>query len=632
MTQAAKKKAGSKPCKAGVPRLVALPPHISLDSVNAIADAFKRESAEWIKKYNEGSAYQAFCLDLHTPLDMGMGEFLSNSLTDGPRDHKIDFCHIDGARALVVQGYHSDNWGKLHAPANKASDLITAVGSLLSSETSSLSTLLQEKAMDLQRAIKGGEIARVDLCYVHNCHESESVSNSLYNVEEIAKSRIQKFRPPRDIGVRGYEIGLETVSKLLQERNMPLLIDEMVNIPRMRTGIIKEENQESGWRAVVLSVPANWVRELHKKWGNFLFVANVRDFLGASDARGKINAAIRQTAEKDPGNFWVFNNGITALTKKIIDIQEDHIVIEGISVVNGAQTTGALGGASQGDIFSKANPDVACVLLRIIETRVSNEKNTLIGDITSCNNTQNRLYPEDTRSKCPRQIRLREEFEKFGVPYVHRRNQDRAQAGTIQLNVVARLLCAFHGDPETSLRSYRKIFSEDAQYNAIFPTGLCAAHVFLLDTLSEALDEVKRGLKDRATSGIATSNEKKRMHLLAHSSAAKHFFLFVVGESAEEILGREISNKHRWGTRNIGLQERREYVQAWMSVVKLMLGPLPQYIEDVGDEHKILNSFYIIPRSKKYAKQVAKLMGVYIEREDSASALKKIRGLSTIVG
>jgi len=48
----------------------------------------------------------------------------------------------------------------------------------------------------------------------------------------------------------------------------------------------------------------------------------------------------------EPRNFWVYNNGVTILTHKIDREQEGKLIIHGCSVINGAQTTGALGTAS----------------------------------------------------------------------------------------------------------------------------------------------------------------------------------------------------------------------------------------------------------------------------------------------
>ena len=599
-----KTKAAGKPRKSAATalRLMSpMPPRIPQNLVGQIQADFGREFAQWVQKHGHAPAYQAFCVDLHTPLDVSVGEFLTNSLTDGPNDKKVDLCHIDGARALIVQGYHAQNWGRAEAPANKAEDLHAAVSWLLSSDSGNMQEPILGKSRDLQNAIGDGTITRVDLCYVHNCHESVNVRETLHRVEEMAKSRIKAFHPPRDVGVHGHEIGLETVWNLLAERDTPILIGEEIRIPNIGTGIIRERNEKSGWQAIVLSVPADWVRKQFKHWGNRLFVANVRDFLGAPDAKRDINNEIKRTAAREPGNFWAFNNGITALTRKIMDDQGEEIVIEGISIVNGAQTTGALGGMLEGDLFDPAS---ARVLLRVIEIGASSGEGSLIKSITRYNNTQNRLYPEDLRSKDPRQKALHEEFKKAGVLYAHRRGErHQPTKAVIKSNVAARLLCAFHGDPETALRSYRKIFDEEAQYKKVFPQGLGAAHLFLLDTLAEAFDEVKRGLGRRAADRSATQMHEKQLEFLAYSSAAKHFFFFIVGECSEEIFGRQIPDKHKWG------------------------------VQKVGEEQKIPNPFYSVPRSRKFSEDVAKRMKEFVEgqRESNPAWLEKIRGLSALI-
>ena len=634
MTRASKR-AVKKPLKEEVPRLRNLPPRPPLPSIGKIEDIFKRECARWMQKYGEGSAYQAFCLDLHARLDMGMGDFLSDALTDGRGDKKVDFCHIDGTRALIAQGYHADKWGKGQASANKAEDLLSAVGWLLSHDTGGMPEPLRSKATDFQHAISDGVIASIDIYYVHNCHESPNVRDSLCRVEEMAKGRISAFRPPRDVGVHGYEIGLETVWELLSERDTPFLVGEDIKIPIIGTGFIEEENADAGWRALVMSVPAGWVRSQFKRWGKRLFAANVRDFLGAPDAKTDINSEIKRTVTNAPRNFWAFNNGITALTRKIMPSREGEVIIKGISVVNGAQTTGALGGMPEKNLFCTADPASARVLLRVIEIFDDSKKDDpLIKNITRYNNTQNRLYPEDMRSKDRVQVALHKDFKAAGVTYAHRRGERRQRAdATIQSNVVARLLCAFHGDPETALRSYRRIFDDDEQYKRVFPRGLTASHVFLLDTLAEAFDEVKRDLAIRVADGKATQMEMGQLQFLAYSSAAKHFFFFIVGECSEEILGCQISDKHKWGVEKIGAQEREKYVKAWVSAVRRILTPLPRLIHSVGERNDLSNPLYSVPRSRKFTEEVAKEVKEFVQtqREDNPSWLAKVQKMSVIV-
>jgi hypothetical protein len=58
------------------------------------------------------------------------------ALTDGSNDKKCDLVHVDrgSGRVIVAQAYAAKEPGRSEAPANKASDLNTAVGWLLSGD------------------------------------------------------------------------------------------------------------------------------------------------------------------------------------------------------------------------------------------------------------------------------------------------------------------------------------------------------------------------------------------------------------------------------------------------------------------------------------------------------------------
>ncbi|HBU4073812.1 TPA: hypothetical protein MCX60_005912, partial [Klebsiella pneumoniae] len=93
------------------------------------------------------------------------------------------------------------------------------------------------------------------------------------------------------------------------------------------------------WTSHVGFANGAWLNELFRKHGAELFSANYRGFMGLSKRR-KINSAIRSTAETNPKDFFVFNNGVSILTTKFI---KNGNILEGISIINGAQTTGSIG-------------------------------------------------------------------------------------------------------------------------------------------------------------------------------------------------------------------------------------------------------------------------------------------------
>jgi hypothetical protein len=138
-----------------------------------------------------------------------------------------------------------------------------------------------------------------------------------------------------------------------------------------------------------------------------LFSANVREYLGSRASDPNINFGIKRTAESEPANFWVFNNGLTVLVNgyAIEKLRGDkkRIDIMGMSIVNGAQTTGAIGS------LKKLPKETAFVQVRFVETKNSE----LVLNIIQFNNSQNKVTASDFRSTDNVQKRLKEQFTKI---------------------------------------------------------------------------------------------------------------------------------------------------------------------------------------------------------------------------
>jgi hypothetical protein len=77
-----------------------------------------------------------------------------------------------------------------------------------------------------------------------------------------------------------------------------------------------------------------------------------------------INHGIKESATNSPSNFWAYNNGITAVVNDWqLEEADDglRLKLSGLAIVNGAQTTGALGSVDNDNLA-----DVA-VLARFIK-------------------------------------------------------------------------------------------------------------------------------------------------------------------------------------------------------------------------------------------------------------------------
>lgn len=550
-----------------------------------------------------------YALSLHFGIE-DIDAFAADSLTDGSDDKKLDVCYIseeDGILTLA-QGYLSQTWGKPAAPAKKASDLITAAAWLFSADLESVPERLKTKVVEARSAINSQSINRVDVFYVHNCFESINVEKELSaataGIRDILRTAVNKGD---EIVVTYKEIGLSAIEELFSRNSTEISVDSWIDLPV--TPFIEE--QGSGWRGIALSIPGSWIRDLFIKYQDRLFSANFRDFMGAPSRKENINFQIKQTAASEPENFWVYNNGITALTWRI-DTTSNPPRVHGISIINGAQTSGAIGESSA------ENAEKTKINLRIVESK----SEALISKAILYTNTQNEIKPFDRKSNDPLQVKLKDSFAHYGLTYLHRRSQARVPRGSITANALGVSLCAFHGDPQTAYRNSRDIFSKNDTYDMVFQ-NVSAEHAFLVHTLSSAIDQTKLHLKARISEGKATKSEETQYNILRFSPS-KHFLMYVIGEVSEQLLNKRITNRKFWRVKQDNVKPNSKRVlEAWRDVLDVVL---PNLSLMMGDE----SSIYEIERSAAESKKYAEKLSVSLASLESlyAPKFKEIRAIT----
>jgi hypothetical protein len=232
----------------------------------------------------------------------------------------------------------------------------------------------------------------------------------------------------------------------------PILVSDDFDI-RISAGF---EVTGTKWKAYVTTVPGRFLYRTYKKHGAKLFSANVREYLGSRKSDANINNGIKRSAQESPSDFWVFNNGLTVLVHSY-DVHSDkrskRLKIVGLSIVNGAQTTGALGS------LSRAPSEDVSVPVRFV---VTSDKDTIF-DIIQYNNSQNKVTASDFRSRDRTQQRLRDEI----VPIPHAEYQGGRRGGAsdaIRRNpyllpsyTVGQALAAVQGDPEVAYNQKAEI-------------------------------------------------------------------------------------------------------------------------------------------------------------------------------
>jgi hypothetical protein len=529
------------------------------------------------------NALPVFAVALHMGVE-DIASFAMESLTDHSQDKKADIIYIDEADgiACIAQGYCAQDWGKQEAPANKACDLNTAAAWLLQRPINEIPDVIRPNAKLLREGLEKKTINKLIFAYAHNAYESLNVQTEL----ETVKNMVGGLNLLKESGaeIEVVELGLRQIEALyLNSQGSIQVVEEL----EFSTKAVIQESG-SGWRAYGLSLNGEILYDMYEKHKNALFSANLRDFLGARKVPRNVNNRIRETVEKSPGHFFILNNGITLVTKKAeFDEQKGILRVHGVSVVNGAQTTGAIHAAG------RDNAKNVSALARFITV----DNPAMISMIVTGNNTQNSIVAWDRRSNDPTQIRIKEEFKAKGVDYVHRRDSTRKAATSLFADQVGQMLCAFKGDLQTAIRAKADIFESDATYGVIFPATLSIGHVFAVQTLGWAYDQIKRELKVKSEANSITDIEKRQLSLLDYP-ASKQFLMTVLGNLREEIVGAKLASPVALELKmDVITGEGKEAVAAWLKVLRSVL---PVMVQNLPAEE------YQVVRSTEHTETVAK--------------------------
>ncbi|MBE0362779.1 hypothetical protein PULV_a0344 [Pseudoalteromonas ulvae UL12] len=459
-----------------------------------------------------------FALELFFGLDDVLNT-LSAAVTGGSDDAKTDILYVnrDQGSIVLVQAYEAQTFKK-SAKGNKGADLSYAVNVLLASPENDIPLGIKPHVLDAREALKSGEINMLHIWYVHNLPENEQIKQQMQPILAPAQELLTKYQKHEfDINISIKEVGLETLDVFYKSSKQAIIIDEEIYLNQPSKGF---RVSDSDWDTFVTTVSGDWLASLYRKFDRTeLFSANVRGFMGANnkDNDKVINAGIQASARTSPIDFFVFNNGITALVHEFTLDENDQTKIKsikGISIVNGAQTTGSLG-----SLDNDINLDNIQVGVRFIKC----ENKDKIESITRYNNSQNRVLQSDFRANDAIQKRLREEFTKFnsaeydgglrGVTSTDRKLK-------IDAHSAAQALMAWHGNPSDSYHKKMAIWDNDELYSLAFHPTITAGHILFIYTLLEATNLLKDDLRLKDKKNETQQNEKEFLAFLNERGSA----------------------------------------------------------------------------------------------------------------
>lgn len=475
-------------------------------------DEYNKHTA--LKAKYGSNAYMLWVLGMYLD-EPDLEALAGRSLTDGGNDKCLDFIEIDktGQKIVVAQGYFSDKAGD-KAPAKKASDLTIAASWLAHGDqkAKTLNEKVRARAMECRAALEADEIEQIELLYIHNRPESLNTQEELDTCAKTALKLFEQYQIP----VTCKEVGLREIEALFRERSSQILAKDDVKVDGKHLG----SHSTPDWDAHIYTVKGSWLRDLFRQHDDRLFSANYRGFLGVNK-RKKINSAIRGTAERQPADFWVFNNGITLLTNEV-KRTGTKTVLKGISIINGAQTTGSLGSVDAAIDLSSVS-----VMCRIVVCKNPDK----IEDIVKYNNTQNRITTWDQYANDELQTVIRTQFAELGYVYSVKRGFDSVDAA-IGIEKAAQPVLSFNGHYIDANRSKNSIFDRPEIYRRAF-ADRSASHILLAYCLARSVDEVKRSLEEKTE---RTENESRQLALFNFLSF-RQFLLACIGACLQQFVG-----------------------------------------------------------------------------------------------
>lgn len=474
-----------------------------------------------IAKYGKEKAYIGWVMSIYLDYP-DIDELISESLTEGEGDKKIDFIRYDVESRSLIITQAAYGKGFYRAKANKASDLNTAIAWIFSGDLDKIrdisnrfSISLRGIVQEIRDAYENDEIDNIEILYLHNAAESSNVKDEL----ETVAINTQKLLQKPSIRITHKELGASGVERLIRIKTANILVQEQISIP---TNIQYEEDGLT-WSAGILTITGKWLKSIYEQYQDDLFSANYRGFLGTK--RQKINSKIKSTVEDNPERFWAYNNGITILTTKYFnDTKKERVTLEGISIINGAQTTGSIGKSSA----SEEKLEKVRIPCRIIK---SSDKET-IERIVEYNNTQNEIKTWDKFSNDPLHKTLKQEFEVLGYDYSMKRGFGSTNTG-LGIEQIIQPVASLRGFYKDASNGKNKIFDSDTLYKRVFKEPK-SKHLLLAFCLMKAIEGRRNELKSKTTQA-----EKKELSLLQNLKA-KYFFLSVIGDVLEEMIGEEV--------------------------------------------------------------------------------------------
>lgn len=455
----------------------------------------------------------------------------AGTVTDGKNDGGIDALYFDraGNRLIFVQAKFKRSGTAPSQDENLKT--INGIKALQDRRFNEFNTAFRDRLDEIEAAI---DTAGVQMLVILS-FLGENVGPHVTNDLNALKAELNRLSPRMEWQVAG----LSTIYAWLVAEQTPQVVS--ANIVLWNWAAITDPR-----KAVYGQITAASLAALVAEKGKALFERNIRHYLGSVG----VNTAIEETVRRRPSDFFYLNNGITAVTEILTQAAGNALQctfgLTNVSIVNGAQTAGAIANAALAGTLS---PD-AKVFITIIEIRTGADDIGL--RITRARNHQNVVRGVDFAALDPNQERLRQEMALAGITYYYRPSAEararRDDAFTLEEAAVALACLSMPVRTTTEIDALRtlrrpihnavefvvmakkevgRIWEQDgALYGQLFPPTLTGLRICRIVRIYRFIDQIL----------AATERSENGYYRRMFFRHARYFIMAFVGHRSADII------------------------------------------------------------------------------------------------
>lgn len=338
------------------------------------------------------------------------GAYLEESVAasiDGGLDHGIDSVFVAADQTIwLVQSKYKES-GSGEPELGDVSKFRDGVNDLIRGRWERFNNALQNRRAAITEALNSGICkVRVILAY-----SGTAVSDDR---RDIFSDLERSFNGPNPGFLRCHAYGLTTLHDLHLDGMSAQAIEADIELKDFG-------HTQVPYRAFYGRMEAKRLAELWVEYEDRLVDRNIRRFKGTTT----VNAGLTETLQQEAQHFFYFNNGVTFLCGSI---NEQHprdphretgrFRIQGLSIINGAQTVGAI--AREPLAHYDANPAMVMATFVCLDNAPVD-----FGErVTQSRNRQNVVDLEDFAALDERQTMWQQTLRLAGIEYVFKHGQN----------------------------------------------------------------------------------------------------------------------------------------------------------------------------------------------------------------